>query len=53
MYGVQEYRIDATETRFELNNERSISKGLSIKRGSMADITIDDFQGKKEKTDFK
>ena len=52
-YGVKEYRIEAENTKFQIDNAKRVTKGLSLKGGSLSGIKTAEFQGKHEMTDFK
>lgn len=52
-YGVKEYRIEATDSSFELDNEPNVSKGLMLLGGSVSGVKASAFQGVQEKTIFK
>lgn len=52
-YGVNEYRIEAHNSDFKLESEHKVTKGLSLKGGSLSGIRAAAFQGKQERTVFK
>lgn len=52
-YGVKEYRIEATDSSIELDNEPNVSKGLRLRGGSVSGVKAGAFQGEQEKTIFK
>lgn len=52
-YGVKEYKIEATDTDFKLENEPSVTKGLILRGGSVSGVKAGAFQGAHEKTSFK
>lgn len=52
-YGVKEYRIEAVNSEFNLENEPNVTKGLQLKGGSVTGVRASAFQGAHEKTSFK
>ena len=52
-YGVKEYRIEARDSEFQIDNPRNITKGLSLKRGKLLGVKAQEFQGKQQNTDFQ
>lgn len=52
-YGVKEYRIEAVNSEFNLENESNVTKGLKLRGGSVSGVRAGAFQGAHEKTSFK
>ena len=52
-YGVKGYRIEANNSDVRLESGQVITKGLSLKGGSLSGVKAGVFQGKQEKTVFK
>ena len=52
-YGVKGYRIEANNSDIRLESDQVITKGLSLKGGSLSGVRAGVFQGKQEKTVFK
>ncbi len=52
-YGVKEYRIEAENTEFLLDNPKRVTRGLSLRGGRLKGVKAAEFQGAQEKTEFK
>lgn len=52
-YGVKEYRIEAVNSDFNLENEPSVTKGLQLRGGNVSGVRVGAFLGTHEKTSFK
>lgn len=53
LYGVKGYKIEAKDSEIKLDNDNNVTKGLSLKGGSLSGVKVGEFQGRQEKTDFK
>lgn len=52
-YGVKEYKIEAVNSGFRLENEPKVSKGLKLRGGSVSGVRAGAFQAEQEKTTFR
>lgn len=52
-YGVKEYKIEATNTDFRIENTPNVTKGLILRGGTVSGVKAGAFQGVQERTSFK
>lgn len=52
-YGIKEYKIEASDSDIILENDENVTKGLSLKGGTLSGVIMEKFQGTQEKTVFK